>query len=298
MLSSSRSATGSREEMQQEDTAVTVQEAIRTGTTRVMATDERGKMDEASLVARGHRNFAGFYQAIAAEHGVVAEADGVIVAATDFPVPWLNIAVATRPPGDPEAALAWTAGTFARRPVPWLLYAADEAAEAIGPAAERAGLIPDHAEPGMLLDPIPAETAPPPGLEIRRVDGPDLLAAYQEVFAEAYEAPLALSARAFSPEVAAALDHTLYVGFVDDRPVAIASRLASHRIAGIFAVGTIPAFRRRGLAAAMVRRAAADGRAEGCVASYLQSWEMGVGVYRGLGYRPVVQYRTWRGPAA
>jgi ribosomal protein S18 acetylase RimI-like enzyme len=284
--------------MQQEGTIMSVHQAIQAGTRSVIATNQRGTLDEASLVARGHRNFAAFYQAIAAEHGVVAEADGVIVAATDFPVPWLNIAVATRPPSDPEATVAWTARTFAQHPVPWLLYAADDAAEAIAPAAERAGLVPDHTEPGMLLDPIPAETAPTLGLEIQRVDGPGLLAAYQEVFAEAYEAPLALSARAFSPEVAAALDHTLYVGFVDGRPVAIVNRLTSHRIAGIFAVGTIPAYRRRGLAAAMVRRAAADGRAEGCVASYLQSWEMGVGVYRGLGYRPVVQYRTWRGPAA
>src|SRR5215218_4322421 len=113
MLSPSRSATGSREEM-------------RTGTPSVMVTDERGTNGEADLVARGHRNFAAFYQAIAAEHGIVVEADGMIVAATVFPVPWLNIAVATRPPGDPDAALALTASTFARHPVPWLLYAADE----------------------------------------------------------------------------------------------------------------------------------------------------------------------------
>ncbi len=273
-------------------------EAFRARTTSVLATGQYNAIDAECLVARGHRNFAAFYQAIAAQHGVAAEADGVMVAATDFQVPWLNIAVATRPPVDPNAALAWTASTFARHPVPWLLYAADEAAEAIAPAAERAGLVPDHTEPGMLLDPIPAATAAPPGLEIRRVDRAALLAAYQEVFAEAYEAPLDLSTRAFSPAVAGALDHTLYVGFVDGLPVAIVNRLTSHRIAGIFAVGTIPAYRRRGLAAAMVRRAAADGRAEGCLASYLQSWEMGVGVYRELGYRPVVQYRTWRGPAA
>jgi GNAT superfamily N-acetyltransferase len=278
MLSPSQSATELREATQQE--VITV------------------NASDTELVARGHRNFAHFYQAIAAEHGVAAEADGVMVAATDFPVPWLNIAVATRPPVDPQATLEWTTKTFARRSVPWLIYAADEAAEAIAPAANRLGLIPDHTEPGMLLDPIPAEPATAPDLEIHTVDGTRLLDAYQKVFAEAYEAPIALSARAFSPEVAAALDHTLYVGFVDGRPVTIANRLTSHRIAGIFAVGTIPSYRRRGLAAAMVRRAAADGLAEGCVASYLQSWEMGVGVYRDLGFRSVVHYRTWRGPAA
>lgn len=48
---------------------------------------------------------------------------------------------------------------------------------------------------------------------------------------------------------------------------------------------------------AMVERAARDGVQEQCLASYLQSWEMGKGVYQGVGYRTVVTYRTWQAPA-
>lgn len=244
-----------------------------------------------------HRNFAAFYQNIAAERGLAAEYDGIALAATDFPVPWLNLAVAVRTPNEPERALAWVAAAFAERSVPWLLYAADAEAAAIAPAAARFGLVADHTEPGMALSPLPDAPACPVELIIRRVETPDLLAAYQAVFTEAYEVTQALSEAAFSPAVAATPGHTMYVGYVDGRPVTITNRVTTHRIAGIFAVGTIPEYRRRGLAGAMVLRAAADGRAEGCITSYLQSWEMGVGVYRGIGFRPIVTYNSWHAPS-
>jgi hypothetical protein len=244
-----------------------------------------------------HRNFAAFYQMIASERGLAAEYDGVAVAATDFPISWLNLAVILRAPNDPERALAWAASVFTERSVPWLLYAADAEAAAIAPAAARLGLVSDHIEPGMARSPIPMNPTCPEALTILRVETPELLAAYQAIFAEAYEVPLSLSEQAFSTPVATAPGHTMYVGFVDDRPVTITNRVTTHRIAGIYAVGTIPAYRRRGLAAAMVLRAAADGYTEGCLASYLQSWEMGVGVYSGIGFRPVITYTCWHEPS-
>jgi GNAT superfamily N-acetyltransferase len=250
------------------------------------------------VMACCHRNFATFYQMIAAEHGIAAERDGIAVAATPFPVPWLNLAVVQRPPADPDATLSWVASTFAQYAVPWLIYAADGVAPILESAAARQGLSPDHAEPGMLLSPLPEGNEPtPPGLEIRQVDDARSLADYQGVFAEAYEAPAGLSTCAFSAAVAARPGHALYVGYHEDRPVSITNRVSGQGMAGIYAVGTIPSHRSRGFGAAMVKRAAAEGRAEGCTASCLQSWEMGVGVYRGIGYRTVITYRTWSGPA-
>ena len=48
-----------------------------------------------------------------------------------------------------------------------------------------------------------------------------------------------------------------------------------------------------GSGAALTWRAAADGRAEGCLASALQSSEEGFPVYRRMGYRHVTDYQTW-----
>lgn len=253
---------------------------------------------QTDLLARCHRNFATFYQLIAAEHGVAAERDGIALAATPFKVPWLNLAVVQRAPQDPDSALDWVAATFAGYGVPWLIYAAEDIAPCLQPAADRLGLTPDHTEPGMVLSRLPnGDARCPEGLTIRQVEDGASLAAYQAVFAEAYGAPAGLSERAFSAEVAARPEHALYVGLHAGKPVSIANRVTSLGLAGIYAVGTIPSQRRRGFGAAMVQRAAADGRAEGCTASCLQSWEMGVGVYRGIGYRTTVTYHTWSGPA-
>jgi GNAT superfamily N-acetyltransferase len=254
---------------------------------------------ETDLMARCHRNFATFYQLIAAEHGVAAERDGIAVAATPFPVPWLNLAVVQRAPHHPDETLDWVASVFGQFGVPWLIYVAEDVAPCLRAAAERLRLTPDHTEPGMVLSRLPdGGQRCPDGLAIRQVDDGASLAAYQAVFAEAYGTPSGLSERAFSAAVANRPEHALYVGFYGDQPVTIASRVTSPGLAGIYAVGTIPSHRRRGFGAAMVERAAVDGRAEGCTASCLQSWEMGVGVYQGIGYRTAVTYHTWGGPRA
>jgi hypothetical protein len=40
-------------------------------------------------------------------------------------------------------------------------------------------------------------------------------------------------------------------------------------------------------------RAALDGRAEGCLASALQSSRMAFPLYQRMGYRQVIVYQTW-----
>ena len=88
-------------------------------------------------------------------------------------------------------------------------------------------------------------------------------------------------------------DLTHYLGFVDGVPAATAMRFASHRIAGVFNVSTVPEYRGRGVGAALTWRAALDGRADGCLASALQASELGLSVYRRMGYREVMTYQIW-----
>lgn len=62
-------------------------------------------------------------------------------------------------------------------------------------------------------------------------------------------------------------------------------------------VATRPEARRRGLASAVLRVALADARARGAVTASLQSSEMAVGLYVGLGFRPVGTWQEWQLPA-
>jgi GNAT superfamily N-acetyltransferase len=62
---------------------------------------------------------------------------------------------------------------------------------------------------------------------------------------------------------------------------------------GLYAVGTIPALRRRGLAAALVRHVLSDAYRRGARTASLQSTPMGVSLYRSLGFTPVGRYEEW-----
>jgi ribosomal protein S18 acetylase RimI-like enzyme len=62
---------------------------------------------------------------------------------------------------------------------------------------------------------------------------------------------------------------------------------------GIYAVGTSPDFRRRGLARALMLHVLADGRNRGARTASLQSTPMGQPLYTSLGFVPVGRYEEW-----
>jgi GNAT superfamily N-acetyltransferase len=62
---------------------------------------------------------------------------------------------------------------------------------------------------------------------------------------------------------------------------------------GIYAVGTLPPWRRRGLARALVGHILADAHSTGARTATLQSTPMGQSVYRALGFHAVGRYEEW-----
>lgn len=62
---------------------------------------------------------------------------------------------------------------------------------------------------------------------------------------------------------------------------------------GIYAVGTAPGWRRRGVARSLVEHALSDARARGARTASLQSTPMGVPLYESLGFRAVGRYEEW-----
>ena len=62
---------------------------------------------------------------------------------------------------------------------------------------------------------------------------------------------------------------------------------------GVYAVETLPGWRRRGLAAALVEHALADAQRRGARTASLQSTPMGQPLYESLGFRPVGRYEEW-----
>ena len=66
--------------------------------------------------------------------------------------------------------------------------------------------------------------------------------------------------------------------------------------AGIHEVGVLPEHRRRGIAATLVSHALREAAASGAVISTLQASDLGVPVYKTLGYQEVSRIQTWINP--
>lgn len=251
------------------------------------------------LLSRCHANFREFYRtlALATPRGSYEEADGLALISTGLPLADVNLAIATRLPADPGDAVARAVAYYRRRKHPWKLYSPHDVAAALRPPAEAMGLNPSHAEPGMLLVPIQRTNhrPAPAGLTVRIVSDQASLAAFRDTASGPLETTPDVIRALFDLSILEVPDLTLDLGEIDGRPVATAARFTSHRIAGVFVVAILPEFRRRGIGEHMTWRAALGGREEGCLASYLQSWEMGYRVYQRMGYRHVVDYATWLG---
>jgi predicted GNAT family acetyltransferase len=81
-----------------------------------------------------------------------------------------------------------------------------------------------------------------------------------------------------------------YVGRVEDAIVSTAVGVTVDGATGVFNVATPPEHRGRGYGAALTSRVVRDGFGAGSRFAFLQSSEIGHGVYRRLGFRDVEQY--------
>ncbi|HVC31677.1 MAG TPA: GNAT family N-acetyltransferase [Steroidobacteraceae bacterium] len=253
---------------------------------------------DASLLERALANNYELGRAIARlrPEGAIREEDGLLLIRSGPALPHFNFAAVTRIPTDLNSVLKRARQFYEPSRVHWALGASGEIAEAIAPAAAAAGLRPGI-EPGMLLAPLAGEPNSVPGLTIQVVRDVETLRVYNDTMTAGFGGtPWATPEAVADAAPLRVRDMMHYLGLMDGVPVATSARLSSHRIAGVVNVSTIPAYRRRGIGEAMTWRAALDGREEGCAASYLQASELGLPVYRRMGYRAVTTHRIWHVP--
>jgi len=209
----------------------------------------------------------------------------------------LNIAFVTGRGAGLAAALRKAAKYFADRGLPWRLEAGESLGPTVGRLAAALGLSEPHHRPGLLCHaPFEGMSRPPKGATVRRVRSPSEATIFAHVLATGtgFDPPPEL----FDVPFHRLPDMRAYLAFVGDAPAACSLLHLQGGFAGVYAVATIDAFRRQGLARAVTSESLHDALAEGYRASCLQASTMGLPVYLGMGFQPVFDDVTWSSPDA
>lgn len=188
----------------------------------------------------------------------------------------------------------------------WWVGPSDRPAD-LGQRLARAGLALEGSAPAMAadIDDVPIGEAPPVDLEIVPVTDEATLAEFLTIVeADWLEwtggevTPInQQTLEAFAREIPKRLPHEpvplRWLGRVDGRAVATSRVSIGAGVAGLYAILTLPAHRGQGIGRAMTLAAMRAAASIGYRIAVLQSSDLGVGVYRKLGFREVFTYDIW-----
>jgi ribosomal protein S18 acetylase RimI-like enzyme len=227
----------------------------------------------------------------AALGGTVYEDDGVLSCLTGLASAPFNPSVVERPPADPAAALADAERRYRAVGLPYGIDLDPESFPGVRDAAAAAGLRVVVARPGMVRDPkrVRMPTVPS-GLTIER--GDEQLDDVASVATEGFGGDVAINRAFVADAVWRDPVARVYVARLDGTAVATAETSLQDGVIGVFGVATVPGARRRGIGSALTAYAVRD-RAQEADLAFLQSSEMGRGVYERLGFREISTWEVW-----
>ncbi|MAG34497.1 MAG: hypothetical protein CL908_26800 [Deltaproteobacteria bacterium] len=209
------------------------------------------------------------------------------------PLAEFNWAFLKFPNCDAEKAVDRAERYYGERELPFRLIVRSDLAAATGAAdilANRGHIPVGDPTPGMSIQPLGTTPAPPEGLEIRRVDGETSLAQFSHTVFAGFGIPTRFSEKFLTADLLASPEAALFVGYVEDEPVATTMMIATGDVAGIYWVATLEDHRRRGYAEALTWAGLAAGRELGCRVGSLQASAMGRPVYARMGFGHTADY--------
>jgi GNAT superfamily N-acetyltransferase len=221
--------------------------------------------------------------AASSKGGEVFENRDLLLTNTKAPFAEFNQCFMKRPSYKFERACDVAQAHFAAAKVPFRLQFSAEF-PAAARELERRGFVAAAPAPGMLLEGGGPLAWQVPGLRVEQVAGVEALSHFQRVAFESFGYPAHFGPLALTDELLALPHVSLFVGYFDDQPACTSALLITAGRAGIYWVGTLAKFRKRGLGAAITAHAAQAGFAHGCRAASLQASPMGAPVYRRMGF--------------
>jgi len=171
--------------------------------------------------------------------------------------------------------------------------------ERLGPLLEQYGVASAGEIPAMAVDleGIGKGSDRIADFTIKRVDRPELQAVWGRTAAVGTDLPKESIERLVELEAGLSDEpyraQRRYIGTLAGIPVATSAMVLEGGVAGIYAVATLPAARRRGIGRIMTVRPLLEAREMGCRVGILQASSAGYSLYKKIGFRDVGRYRLY-----
>lgn len=171
--------------------------------------------------------------------------------------------------------------------------------EGIGSLLEQQGIKSMGSVPGMTasLATIDDHEDSIPGFEIRKVEGTEMRALWGRI--AAIGTGFTEQAVAHMERVEPTIDdpryarQRRYLGYLDGEPVASSALVLEEDLAGVYAVATLPAARKRGIGRAMTLAPLLEARTLGRETGILQASSAGIPIYAKMGFREICRYHLY-----
>lgn len=150
------------------------------------------------------------------------------------------------------------------------------------PIATTTGLITETLNP-------PLRTLPE--LCIKRVQNDTTKISFCHLMSTSFDSPAEQLTRIYHSDAVWKTSFQGFVGTMDGQDVTAGAVVNSHGVTGIYAVGTLPAFRRKGYAESLMRKMIQETQQqEGSMPLILQSTPAALNLYHRMGFRPLTNF--------
>jgi len=231
-----------------------------------------------------------------APDGSLHETGEILAAATGVPGPFLNRVIVFGAPRDADGALTDAIAVMDTKGVPFIVEVFP-GAEEMRAVAERTGLKETKGGPFMVHpEPEAVGQTPPGDIAIARATGAKDLDDWAVALAGGFAGPVDFTRLMAWPGVLEDKSMGAFVGRASGEPVATSLANFEGDATGIYNVSTVERLRRRGIGAAITAAAMRAGADAGCRIAYLQSSDLGLGMYTKMGFEPVLRSTVYVRP--
>ena len=234
--------------------------------------------------------------------GIVEERDGLQLVSSGidfspFNSALLTEALPTMDGGNFESRVATAATFFRERGERWSFWLCDDLLPPV--VLRRVRMIlsqhrmrPSTEPPGMIADRIePIRRDLPEDLMVSQVHDAETRGDFSGVTACTFELPYSICREVYQGERSWGGTMQGWIGYVRGEPVTTCATVVASGVIGVYTVGTMPHFRKRGYSELMVRYVLAETQARtGLTTCILQATAAGYPMYHKMGFRKATQF--------